>query len=225
MTMKGSSVTRRLAVSAAVFAIGMLLSACGSNSEAMPAGAASVVGTQTVTESQVSDTVNEVLAQIALDKAAKVPTEGAVTLAVVQRSTQHLLFGEAASREGIVITQSQIDDFIASYVTQQFKGDRKALDSALASGNFVPSSQVNDAASDQLVYGALLKKIAPQAASQADVATAVKGYFEPLSKELNVRVAPRYGTWTGFTLGPVANDLASSPGTGSTAVPSAISSP
>jgi hypothetical protein len=177
----------------------------------MPEGAASVVGDQSVTDATIADIATQVHDQIAALPGSKMPTADVVTNAAVQRETQHLMLQAAGAQEGITITQSQIDEFIASFVKNQFNGDIKQLQAALVSQNYIPLSQVNEAAGDQLMYAAVLKKIAPTATSQDAIAKASNDYFGALSNQLNTRVSPRFGTWSIFGLGPVPDDLSKLP--------------
>jgi hypothetical protein len=213
MTWKGTIVKRRYLAAAAV-AAALLLSACGAGMgpvQSMPAGAASVVGDQSVTDATIADIATQVHDQIAALPGSKMPTADVVTNAAVQRETQHLMLQAAGAQEGITITQSQIDEFIASFVKNQFNGDIKQLQAALVSQNYIPLSQVNEAAGDQLMYAAVLKKIAPTATSQDAIAKASNDYFGALSNQLNTRVSPRFGTWSIFGLGPVPDDLSKLP--------------
>lgn len=213
MTSKGNTVKRRYPAAAAVLAV-LLLSACGSGmgtSQALPPGAAAVVGDQQVSDARIAQLSTEVHDQIAALPGSKMPTADVVTNAAVQRETQHLMLQAAGVKEGITITQSQIDEFIASFVKNQFNGDIKQLRAALVSQNYIPSAQLEDAASDQLLYAAILKKIAPTATTQDAMAKASNDYFGALSTELNTRVSPRYGVWSVFGLGPVPDDLSKVP--------------
>jgi len=214
MTPKGLIVKRRypLVLVAAVAAV--TLSACEAGVgpvQSLPPGAASVVGDQTVNDSTIADIATQVHDQTAAIPGSKMPTADVVTNATVQRETQHLMLAAAGAKEGIAITQSQIDEFIASFVKNQFNGDIKQLRAALVTQNYIPAAQINEAAADQLLYAAVLKKVAPAATTQDAVTKASDDYFGALSTQLNTRVAPRYGTWSIFGLGPVPDDLSKVP--------------
>ena len=214
MTWKGIIVKRRYLAAAATAVAALLLSACGAGmgpTQAMPPGAASVVGDQSVTDSVIADISTQVHNQIQLIPGAKMPTADVVTNAAVQRQTQHLMLQAAGVQEGITITQAQIDEFIQSFVKNQFNGDIKQLQAALVTQNYIPVSQVNEAAGDQLMYAAVLKKVAPGATTQDAMTKASNEYFGALSTQLNTRVSPRFGTWSDFGLGPVPDDLSKLP--------------
>ena len=82
--------------------------------QSLPPGSASVVGDQTVADSTIAQLSTEVHDQISAIPGSKMPTADVVTNASVQRATQHLMLAAAGAKEGITITQSQIDEFIAS---------------------------------------------------------------------------------------------------------------
>lgn len=214
MTWKGLIVKRRYPMVAAVAVAAVLLSACGAGmgaSQSLPPGAASVVGDQSVSDASIASLSTAVHDEIAAIPGSKMPTADVVTNASVQRETQHLMLQAAGAKEGITVTQTQIDEFIASFVKTQFNGDIKQLRAALVTQNYIPASTINAAASDQLLYAAILKKIAPAATSQAAITKASNDYFGALSTQLNTRVAPRYGTWSVFGLAPVPDDLSKVP--------------
>jgi len=214
MTRKGLIVKRRYPMAAAVAVAAVFLSACGAGmgaSQSMPPGAASVVGDQTVADATVASLATSVHDEIAAIPGSKMPTADVVTHATVARETQHLMLQVAGQKEGIAITQTQIDEFIASFVKSQFNGDIKQLRSALVTQNYIPAAAIDSAASDQLLYAAILKKIAPTATTQDAITKASNDYFGALSTQLNTRVAPRYGTWSVFGLGPVPDDLSKVP--------------
>ena len=214
MTWKGIIVKRGLTAAVTIGVTALLLSACGSGmgpTQALPAGAASVVGDQSVPDRVIADIATQVHDQIAAIPGSKMPTADVVTNAAVQRETQHLMLEAAGAQEGITITQAQIDEFIASFVKNQFNGDIKQLQAALVTQNYIPISQVNEAAGDQLMYAAVLKKVAPNATTQDAMTKASNDYFGALSNQLNTRVSPRFGTWSIFGLGPVPDDLSKLP--------------
>jgi hypothetical protein len=141
--------------------------------------------------------------------------QGAVTASNVDRLTRGLLLAAAAQREGIVVTQGQVEDIIAQTVDAQFGGDRAAFDLALAEQQSVPPSQVESFARDFLTQQALGEKLVP-GGDTAAISAALVTYLGDLGTELNAEVAPRFGTWEAekVTLGPVPNDLSTLPGLG-----------
>jgi hypothetical protein len=195
---------RRTAVVVALAALA--LTGCSANQ----AGAASIVGNESVTISQVADVANEVQAQVASVKGATYD-EKAATVASLTSQTRHLILQAVAAKEGIVVSQGQIDAFLKNIVDTQFAGKRQGLLDNLASQSLIPASRVDDAAGDQLVYDALLAKIAPAATTDAEKSQAFADYMGAFVNQLGVQVAPRFGTWNVFALGPVPDDLSKVP--------------
>jgi acid stress-induced BolA-like protein IbaG/YrbA len=173
---------------------------------ASQAGAASIVGGDTVTDAQVSDIANEVQSELA-GISGVTYDEKAATVASLTSQTRHLILDAVAEKEGITVTQGQVDAFVQNIVDTQFSGKREALVQNLVSQSNVPESQVGRAARDQLIYDALIAKIASGAITDEAKAKAFTDYMTTFTAEIGVQVAPRFGTWNVFALGPVPNDL------------------
>jgi hypothetical protein len=187
----------RRRIAALLVAVGVsavLLTGCGTGT----AGAASVVGAQRVSDAQLAGAVAEVRVQttdgtFAPDK---------VTAANLTRMTRELLVGEAADREGVVVTESQIDQLIKT------SGGLESVTAALLKQGDVPAAEVRSYARTFLQQQALGAKLGA-GASDGGV-SAVSDYLAKLSTELDTRVAARYGSWDAATqsLGEPPTDLA-----------------
>lgn len=203
-----STATRRRTLTRAAGAavLVVLLAGCGNSL----AGNALVVGGTSVGDAEVAvltDEVRDLFETYPKDFAAIGASfdEGTVVSSNVNRLTRHLLLVEAASREGITVTQGEIDAAIRTALENQFQGDRTQLDIALAAQQQVPPSETSEVVYDFLVQQALAEKLNP-----ADPASApVNDYLVDLGAELGAEVAPRFGVWDPETavLGPVADDL------------------
>jgi hypothetical protein len=220
MTPRGTLVSSRRRTAVVLAVAALALSACGNN----PAGAASVVGGVAITDTEVATSVSDVQAQVAQVKGAAGASDATVTAAVVQNMTRHLLLDEAATREGIVVTPTEVDTFLATIVSGQFNGDHKALEQALAAQNHIPAGQINDAARDNLVLNALVAKIYTGTDTAAQ-SKALLDYMDKLGADIGVAVSPRFGTWKDFTLGPVPDDLSTLAPLGVAGNPSSAPSP
>jgi hypothetical protein len=205
------NVRRPLAALAAAGLAVVALAGCSADQ----AGTASQVGATRITDRQVADLVSEVQEQDAAIKGATFD-EKTSTIAAVTMLTRHLVLQEAAAKEGITVTQGEVDKFLSDITTSQYGGDRQKLIDALVASSAVPKSQINDAARDQLVYNALLAKIAPGVTDQTAQSQAFSDYLKKLNAEIGVDVSPRFGTWNVFSLGPVPDDI-STPAAGSSA--------
>jgi hypothetical protein len=204
----------RLRRTAAVVALATLaLTGCS----ASQAGAASIVGDQTVTDSQVADVANEVQAQL-VGITGVTFDEKTATVASLTSQTRHLILDAVAAKEGITVTQGQVDGFVQNVVDAQFGGKREALEQNLVSQSNVPASQIDRAARDQLIYDALVAKVASGATTADAKAKAFSDYMKTFTAEIGVQVAPRFGTWNVFALGPVPDDLSVAPAPADTGV-------
>ncbi len=200
------SSTRLRRTAAAVALAALALTGCS----AAKAGAASIVGDQSVTDTQVADVADEVQAQVATVQGATFD-EKTATIASLTSQTRHLILQAAAAKEGITVTQGQVDAFVQNIIDTQFAGKRQGLLDNLAAQASIPESRIDEAASDQLVYEAILAKIAPTATTDTAKSEALAKYMGVFVKEIGVEVAPRFGTWNVFSLGPLPDDLSVAP--------------
>lgn len=190
----------------------LALAACGTDL----AGSASVVGGSTVRDAEVARAVDQVRSQFeAAQGQPDIPafSEAEVTSRNVERMTRHLVLEAAAKDKGIVVTPSQVDEIIANSVDGQFGGSREKFDLAFATQEFVPSFAVVEFARDFLIRQALPARVLPGGTEEAQ-GEAASAYLGKLSTELDVQVAPRFGTWDPGVvgLGPVPDDLSFVPG-------------
>lgn len=194
-------VRRIVLASAAALAVAVV-SGCG-----VQAGSAAVVGSTRISDSDVAAMVDELKQTIAADPTALFDSTKA-TAANVQRLTRHYLLDEAAAREGVVVTQAQVDQLISSTTTSTFGGDSTKFEQALASQYAVPPSQIPSFAHDVLESQALTAKLAPGADATTQQ-NKLNAYLAPLGQELGVEVSPRYGTWSfdTSTLAATPDDL------------------
>jgi hypothetical protein len=192
----------RATAAAAVALAAVLLSGCASTQ----AGAATVVGGVAVSDREVAESVEELLAQVAGVEGAEPLDEATATRVTVERYTRELLFAEGAAREGVTVTQAEVDDIIAQTVEGQFGGDRAAFEAALATQQAVPASEVATFARDFVLRSKLVEKLSPSGDTEV-----ISAYLEQLSADVGVEVSPRFGTWdpANVSLGPVPDDLSS----------------
>jgi peptidyl-prolyl cis-trans isomerase SurA len=161
------------------------LSAC----DPKQAGSAAVVGGVRVTESSVYHDASAVLAAFA-KAGTPAPTNSTLFRALVDRAIDNQVVAEAAKRQGITVTQGQIDKLIDA------NGGRVTLtaDFATRDGLWLPPGQIDDLARSTLIEVALGNKLVPGGDSTA-VGNAVVAYKVKLAKELGVAVNPRFGAW------------------------------
>jgi hypothetical protein len=207
---------RRNALAATAALVVLALTGCGAQ-----AGAASVVGGTSIRDSDVVTAVDGVRGAVGAQNLAAFD-EAAVTRATVNRLTRHYLLDEAAARQGIVVTQAQVDDLISSTITSGFAGDPAKFQQALAAKSFVPPNEISAFAHDVLVTQELTKKLAPGGDATAQT-NKLDAYLGPLGKEMGIEISPRFGTWSfaASTIGDLPHDLTLAPAT----APSAATTP
>ncbi|HEY5187197.1 MAG TPA: hypothetical protein VIM19_20400 [Actinomycetes bacterium] len=202
---------RKLITGAVLVAAVVGLSACNP----AEAGSAAVVGPNRVTETVIMQDAKEVLAQIQAQNAIA-PSTDLLLRELVQRQVDIRLYNAAAVREGITVTQGQVE----ALITQA--GGRANVEKSFATADqqWVPASGVDDAARVFLIQQGLVEKLAP-GKSTTEQAAALQKYLADLSKQVGVSVSPRYGSWDAAKASVVApvNDL-SSPAASASASPS-----
>ncbi len=181
--------------------IALLVSACASTPSG---GAAATVGDREVNNDVLVEQVSDV-------QQAKLGISGAPDAALVADVLQRLVITDivdvAAERNGIAVTQGQVDRALAEAEAQL--GGRASLVKAFAENN-VPESAIDDQMRLSVQVDELGKKLAPDGAAQ-DQQQAVFLYIVEIGKELGTNVSPRYGTWVAdqLQIGPVPTDLSS----------------
>jgi hypothetical protein len=193
------TVTRRVRAAALVLAAALALAACDPDE----VGAAAVVGDERIS---VDDLHGEVLAFA--ETAPDVDVSGDTTTlqqAVLERMVRHELVVLLAEREGVEVTEGDIDRFLEGFVEQQ-GGDITAF---LAQNGFTEES-VREAVYDELAVQQLTAELGSQDA-----------VFEALNEvvaDVGVEVNPRYGEWNGSALERRSGSI-SEPVGGETAAP------
>ena len=183
---------------AAVAASVLVLSGCAS---ATP-GAAAVVGNERISESDLTEQVEQVLR--AQGRPVDSASEALVVTTLDRMITTQLVEQLAAENE-VVVTQGELDATIANYV--EASGGREAFQNTLLAQDLAP-----DDIDELFRVNLLAQKMGvlfdpsgtPETQSSASFA-AVAAY----SEEVGTTVSPRYGQWDpgGLLVGPPPNDL------------------
>ena len=153
-------------------------------------GAAAVVGDIRISQGQVDVAVRETA------ETAGTVNEDAAPATVTYLVRQALL-DEAAAREGIVVTDGQVDELIQSSITD---GNIDELYKSAAQQAGRPPDGLEDYAREVLIEQELAAKLGDGDPSSDASANAVRSYIRQLSEELGVSVAARYGVWEPGTL-------------------------
>jgi hypothetical protein len=185
-----------------------LLAACSSSL----AGNALSAGSTTVSDSELSALVTELRDQLAPLNEQNPFDPATVTASNVDRLMRSALLEEAARREGIVVTQGEVDNVIRETAKGNFGGDLVKLQTQLAEQQNVPASQVPSFARDFLLQAKLGQKLKPGGKPE-EVSAALVTYLSALSTDIGAEVAPRFGTWdaSSVSLSPVPDDLSGLP--------------
>lgn len=184
-------------VSASVLVVAAL-SGCGSASP----GAAAVVGDDRISESELTEKVEQVL------RAQGRPVDSASEALVVttlDRMITTSLVEQLAQQQGVEVTQGELDATLANYA--EATGGQEAFEELLIQQDLAPES-VEDLFRVNILAQKLGMELDPMGSPEAQ-SSAVLIAVAQFSEEVGTSVSPRYGTWDGATLtvGAIANDL------------------
>ncbi len=196
----------RLALAAAaVAATALLLSGCADQQ----AGSAATVGDTRISEQALTAQVEEVL--VAKGQPTTSKDQSLVTQTLGRMITMELV-ERLSVREGVEVTQGQIDEVLANYAGQV--GGEQAVVDVFIEQNVAPS-QLESLIRLQLQAQELGIVLNPQGSAE-EQGQAVFEAAGALSEELGTTVSPRYGTWDPSTLalGPTPDDLSMPPALG-----------
>jgi len=184
-----------VAVIGAMLVTGGLIAGCGPEL----AGSAAVVGDDRVTDTQLADQVTVVTTALGIQSSAK------ANQVVLDRLIRAELYNELAARNGIDVTDGEVTKFLNETAAQV--GGQQALNAQLLQSG-VPESEVFGFAQTFLTQKALAEKLAP-GKSQQEQGVILGAAVIALSKELDTRVSPRFGTWDAdrLSVGAPPNDL------------------
>ncbi len=180
-----------LSVAAALLTATPLLTACGA--EGHP-GAAAVVGGKEISTSQLQGQVQAVrdAQQAAPQGEQLIRRTGRLPRATLDGMIRHRVVARAADDAGVHVSPSEIQRTRRSY--EQQAGGAQALQSALLQQQAVAPSQIDDRVWLELS----VRKIAK--ASGIDLRSArgnqqLTKKFADASRQLDIEVNPRYGSW------------------------------
>ncbi|MFB7714467.1 SurA N-terminal domain-containing protein [Streptomyces sp. NPDC056105] len=195
MHRRNSRRTALVLATAAVAAV-PLLTACGDNAHP---GAAAVVGSDRITVSQLENRVNEVrdAQQAATDDQQyeqAIAKSGSLTRNTLHSMVFDRVLHRAAADAGVTVSRRQVQEREAA-MAQQAGGVRQMRLALLQQYNIAPERVADSARTDLEVMG-LAQTVGAnmQSQSEADQAPFWKA-LDQASKELNVDLNPRYGTW------------------------------
>ena len=199
------SITKKWTVVSASLLAVAALSGCGSASP----GAAAVVGDDRISESELTEKVEQVL------RAQGRPVDSASEALVVttlDRMITTSLVEQLAEQQGVEVTQGELDATLANYA--EATGGQEAFEELLIQQDLAPES-IEDLFRVNILAQKLGMELDPMGSPEAQSSAVLTAVAE-FSEEVGTSVSPRYGTWDGatLTLGAIANDL-SIPGSSS----------
>jgi hypothetical protein len=196
---------RLVLAAASVAAAALLLSACSNQQP----GAAATLGDTRISEQTLSAEVQAVL--VAKGQPATSVDE-ALPPDMLSRLITIELVDRLAAREGVVVTQGQIDEQLANYEGQA--GDQAAVEKLFIEQGVAPS-QIESIVKLNTQAQELGIVLAPNGSAEEQRQAVVDAVIA-LSAELDTTVSPRFGTWDAATIsvGPTPDDLSAPPAVG-----------
>jgi len=178
----------RAAAVAAAIALG--LAGCGGPSLA---GAAAVVGGERITTAELRASVERVLSD---QRAAGggVSAGAEVQRSVLGRAIVSRTIDAAARREGVSVTDGEVTSWIEDL--RAARGGEEGVDALLVE-NDIARLELPRIARDNVTFGKLVDKLGEER---------INGYLQDVSRDLGVRVNPRYGRWDAAQIGVVPGD-------------------
>jgi hypothetical protein len=157
------------------------------------AGQAAVSDEFTISQAMVDSEVRAVLAQV--DSPTGQPPAG-LALATTQRLVQDALFAAKAADLGLTVTATEVEQGRAEFAAQ-YGGDQGLVDAAAQSG--IPAGSLDTFVRSNLLFTKISEAVDPGGAAAA-AQQAAREEMGRFSEEIDVRVAPRYGTWSPVAL-------------------------
>ncbi len=199
------TIKRTWSLAGAAAIIALVASGCGS---AVP-GAAAVVGDQRISERELTEQVEQVL------RAQGRPVDSASEALVVttlDRMVTTSLVEQFAAREGVEVTQGELDATLANYA--EATGGQEAFEELLLQQDLAPES-IEALFRVNILAQKIGMELDPMGSPEAQ-SSAVLGAVSAFSEEVGTSISPRYGTWDAMslTIGVADNDL-SVPGSSS----------
>jgi SurA N-terminal domain len=196
---------RLVLAAASLAAAALLISACSNQQP----GAAATLGDTRISEQTLSAEVQAVL--VAKGQPATSVDE-ALPPDMLSRLITIELVDRLAAREGVVVTQGQIDEQLANYEGQA--GDQAAVEKLFIEQGVAPS-QIESIVKLNTQAQELGIVLAPNGSAEEQRQAVVDAVIA-LSVELDTTVSPRFGTWDAATIsvGPTPDDLSAPPAVG-----------
>ncbi|MBU6279010.1 MAG: SurA N-terminal domain-containing protein [Actinomycetales bacterium] len=180
----------------------LLLAGCAGQSGAIAAGAAATVGDMRISQEDLNSQVTAVL--IAQQRPVD-SQDAALTGEVLSFLITNDLVDRLAQREGVTVTQGEIDLVLLGYDGDV--GGRSEVERIFAERNVAPS-QIEAFVKTNLLAKRLSQVIAPGVKADEQNAVLIASLAQ-ISDSVGTQVSPRYGTWDAqrLSVGPIPDDL------------------
>ena len=185
-----------------LLAAALVLAGCSGQSTAIAAGAAATVGDFRISQEELTSQVSAVL--IAQQRPVD-SQDAALTGKVLSFLITNELVDRLALREGITVTQGEIDLVLLGYDGDV--GGRSEVQRIFAERNVAPS-QIEAFVKTNLLAKRLSQVIAPGVKADEQNAALIQALAQ-ISDAAGTQVSPRYGTWNAeqLSIGPIPDDL------------------
>ena len=180
----------------AVLSAALLTTSCSFTDKA---GAAAIVGDQTIQASQVTKQVNVVRAEIEntpFELLQDIPSMAMISRMIVDRLVLEEILKYAVDELNIDISPAEVTEFRESVFRNYGELEVKAQ---LATRNGLSSDLIDQFMYDILVQREIMNELAPGTSEQIQSAVLYK-YLSGLASEYGVEVSPRYGIWDPNTM-------------------------
>jgi hypothetical protein len=166
------------------------ISAC----QPVKAGSAAIVGSSSLSETDVNAQAQEVLAAVTKGGASAATLDLAqVNQHIVGNWVQGELIARIATRLNISVSQGDVDRFLANLVTKSGQTRSQIEASAAAQGGIAPS-QLDAVATTLLLGQQIEKQLLPSGTSTEQGAALVKE-LDSEATRAGLEINPRYGAW------------------------------
>jgi hypothetical protein len=194
----------------------LLLTGCSMDGSPQPvvvdSGQAAVSADFRIAQSEIADDVSLVLAGQGQPPGA--PPAGLAT-ATAQRVVQNRLIASYAEKNGIELTQTQVEQSLEQLASEN--GGQDALN-ALALQSGIPTEALEDTVRTTLLITAIGLKVNPTGDAQAK-GDSTRVALAEYSAAIDLEVAPRYGTWDDTQLSIVPGSTVTTPSVQEQAAP------
>jgi hypothetical protein len=157
-----------------------VLAGCGTQL----AGSAAVAGDSRLTDTQVSEQIDELDSLYAANPETQALSDTQLTQAAISWWLNAQVLAEFRERNNLTVTEAQVDEVLGASEQRD----------EISMGAGVAPSQLESAARALVTYQVAFEVLAASGASQEEVAAQLAAELELVAKDLDVSVNPRFGS-------------------------------